>query len=261
MILLGRLHALVVHFPIALLLVAVALAVWARKKGQPLAFMRPLLGLGAISAIAAVATGLILADEQTFFGVTARQLSWHRNLGIATAIVSSLAALAAFRRMGVAVALTVVGALTVGAGAHFGGVLVHGDDHFVVSTAPKRVGGSVSSRATKQVARPPVIAEVDEIPTPVPFAMVDHVFKRSCIRCHDARKRKGEFRLDRQELALKGGSEGIGIVPGNRGRSLVFERVSLPQDHDDYMPTKGQPLTAAEVELVGRWIDEGAVWN
>lgn len=261
MILIGRLHALVVHFPIALLLVAVALAIWAHRSKQSLSFMRPLLVLAAVSTVVAVGTGLILADEQAFFGVAARQLNWHRNLGIATAVVSVAAAVAAFRATRLGLVLAGAGAVLVGAGAHFGGILVHGDDHFVVASAPKRVGGSVSTRSTKQTARPPVIESIDDIPAPVPFAMVDHVFQRSCIRCHDARKRKGELRLDRQELALQGGSEGAGIVPGARDQSLVFQRVSLANDHEDYMPTKGQPLTAAEVELLGRWIDEGAAWN
>jgi len=91
--------------------------------------------------------------------------------------------------------------------------------------------------------------------------MVDQVFKRSCTRCHDARKRKGDLRLDREELALAGGAEGPGIVRGSRAESLVFTRISLSRDHDDFMPSKGQPLSEAEVELVGRWIDQGAVWR
>ena len=48
---------------------------------------------------------------------------------------------------------------------------------------------------------------------------------------------------------------------GSRADSLVFARISLPRDHDDFMPSKGQPLSEAEVELVGRWIDQGAAWN
>ena len=41
MILLGRLHALIVHFPIALLMVVVVMALWARRRQQP----RPLRSL------------------------------------------------------------------------------------------------------------------------------------------------------------------------------------------------------------------------
>jgi len=219
--------------------------------------------MAALSAVLAAGTGLVLAEEQAFFGVAARQLSWHRNLGIATAVVSTVAAVVALRTMRLALALTAVAAITVGVGAHFGGVLVHGDDHFIVSLPPpKRVGvASYSQVSSSTTSRGPVVASVDDIPDPVPFAMVDQVFKRSCIRCHDARKRKGELRLDREELARMGGSGGQGVVPGERESSLVFERISLPHDHDDFMPTKGQPLSSAEVELIGRWIDGGAAWN
>lgn len=40
----------------------------------------------------------------------------------------------------------------------------------------------------------------------------------------------------------------------------MFERVTLPPDEDDFMPPKGKadPLTPEEVDLLKRWIDEGA---
>jgi uncharacterized membrane protein len=261
MILLGRLHALVVHFPIALLLVVVVLALWARRTGKSTDLLKPLLVLAAASAVLAVGSGLALAQEQTFFGYAARQLSWHRNLGIGGAAVSVVAALVALRKLQPALFLGGLAALAVGAGAHFGGILVHGDDHFVLEArAPKRVG-VVQEGGAGQVMSPPVVDTIDDIPDPVPFALVDQVFTRSCTRCHDARKRKGDLRLDREEYAKAGGADGPGVVPGDRKKSLVYERISLARDHEDYMPSKGQPLTAAEVELIGRWIDGGAAWN
>lgn len=260
MILLGRLHALLVHFPIALLCVGVLLAVWARRRGDPGELLRPLLGISAVSAVLAVASGLALAQEHTFFGLSARQLLWHRNLGIGGAVVASVAALSARRRLDIGVVLGGVAAVVVGAGAHYGGILVHGDDHFVLDTpAPKRVG-VVQATGSGAVVAPPVVDSLDAIPDPVPPAMVRQVLERSCTRCHDARKRKGELRLDREAYALAGGAEGPAIVPGDRGASLAYARITLPRDHDDFMPSKGQPLTEAEVELIGRWIDGGAPW-
>jgi|GEM_PF-4827555 len=261
MILIGRLHALVVHFPIALLAAVVALGLIARMRKQPFDLLRPLLWLSAISAVLAVGTGLVLAQEHAFFGYAARQLDWHRNLGFAGAGVSLLAALVALRKLPVGVVLGGVAAIAVGAGAHFGGILVHGDDHFVLEAPPPKRVGVMTDKATGVTMEPPVVASIDDIPEAVPFAMVDQVFRRSCTRCHDARKRKGDLRLDREEYALAGGSEGPGIVAGNRKESVVYQRIALARDHDDFMPSKGQPLTEAEVELVGRWIDAGAPWN
>jgi len=261
MILLGRLHALVVHFPIALLLVAGVLGVWAWRGGKSLEFLRPLVGIAAVSALVAVASGLALAQEEAFFGHAARQLGRHRNLGIGGAVVAVLAAGSVFKRPFVAVVLSGVAALAVGLGAHFGGLLVHGDDHFVLEApAPKRVGMVVDA-ATGRSTTPPVVASIDDIPDPVPFEMTNRVFQRSCTRCHDARKRKGDLRLDREEYALAGGDEGPGVVPGDRTASVVYQRIALARDHDDFMPSKGQPLTEAEVELLGRWIDGGAAWK
>lgn len=261
MILLGRLHALVVHFPIALLAVVVVLAIWAARRKQPADFLRPLLALAAVSAVLSVVTGLVLAQEHSFFGYSARQIGWHRNLGIGGAVLAVVGALLSLRRARLAVVFGGLAAVVVGAGAHFGGLLVHGDDHFVLTVPPPKRVGVVTESVTGQSMRPPVVASMDDIPDPVPFVMVEQVFNRSCTRCHDARKRKGELRLDRQEYALQGGSEGAAIVPGDRTQSLVYTRITLPRDHDDYMPSKGQPLSEAEVELVGRWIDGGAAWN
>jgi len=59
-------------------------------------------------------------------------------------------------------------------------------------------------------------------------------------------------------LAFKGGESGTSIVAGDKTKSELFKRISLPQEHEDYMPSKGRPLTKEEVTRIGKWIDEGA---
>src|SRR2546421_8041542 len=43
---------------------------------------------------------------------------------------------------------------------------------------------------------------------------VQPIFAGACYECHAAKKIKGKLRLDAKELAMKGGSNGVGIVPG-----------------------------------------------
>src|SRR5205814_4598760 len=45
------------------------------------------------------------------------------------------------------------------------------------------------------------------------------VFESTCWRCHGPERPKGHFRLDNRELALKGGDNGIDIIPGNAAKS------------------------------------------
>jgi hypothetical protein len=83
------------------------------------------------------------------------------------------------------------------------------------------------------------------------------IFQRSCFECHDAKKHKGDLRLDDREQAFA--SDGV-IVKGDVAKSELYARITLPRDHDDVMPSRGEPLSKVETELIKRWIEAGAVW-
>ena len=50
----------------------------------------------------------------------------------------------------------------------------------------------------------------------------------------------------------------IFLVPGDPAKSSMYVRVSLPPDDLDIMPAEGDPLTAAQIDTLKRWIAEGA---
>lgn len=86
------------------------------------------------------------------------------------------------------------------------------------------------------------------------------IFAARCIKCHGPEKQKEGFRLDQRTTAFAGGDSGEpGIVPRQSAQSELFRRID-PTDELDRMPPKGEPLTAAEIELIRHWIDAGAVW-
>ena len=90
------------------------------------------------------------------------------------------------------------------------------------------------------------------------------ILSDKCFQCHgpDEGKRESELRLDSRERALKGGRSGYpAIVPGDRGESEVWALISSEFD-EERMPPKeaAKQLTAEEIEVLGRWIDEGAPW-
>jgi len=84
---------------------------------------------------------------------------------------------------------------------------------------------------------------------------VQGVFEARCIDCHGPKKQKGDLRLDKKETALA-----EVIQPGNSGESELAKLISLPADHEDIMPNKGEPLTKEQIEVIKKWIDEGAHW-
>lgn len=87
---------------------------------------------------------------------------------------------------------------------------------------------------------------------------IQPIFEKRCIECHGAEKQKADLRLDSKGEAIK--NDTTIIVPGKPDESDMFKRVSLPADHDDIMPPKGDPLTKEQVELIKQWIAEGAKW-
>ena len=80
-----------------------------------------------------------------------------------------------------------------------------------------------------------------------------------CISCHgpDPSSRMANLRLDTREGAL------AVIVPGNPAISKLIARVAPAKPALLMPPTRSHkaPLTEAEVELLRRWIADGAIWG
>jgi len=88
------------------------------------------------------------------------------------------------------------------------------------------------------------------------------IFERSCFRCHSAERPKSGFRLDNREAALKGGENGIDIIPGNSAKSPLIHYVARIAPDIEMPPEgKGEPLTAEQVGILRRWIEDGAAWD
>ena len=86
--------------------------------------------------------------------------------------------------------------------------------------------------------------------------------KSNCISCHNKTTTKGDLNMESPELLKKGGETGPGAIPGKGAESLVV-RAAAHQDDDLIMPPKNNKagavnLTAAEIELLKTWIDQGA---
>jgi cytochrome c len=112
-------------------------------------------------------------------------------------------------------------------------------------------------------------AEIDESKLP-PAATIQVDFARdikpilevSCVRCHGPEKPKSRFRLDNRAAALKGGENGVDILPGNSAKSPLIHYVArLVTDLEMPPEGKGDPLTSGQVGLLRAWIDQGAPWN
>ncbi len=91
---------------------------------------------------------------------------------------------------------------------------------------------------------------------------IQPIFENRCLKCHSDEKPKSHFRLTSRESALKGGDDGVDIIPGDSARSPLIRYVARV-DPDIQMPPedRGTPLTPTEVGRLRAWIDQGVVWG
>jgi WD40 repeat protein len=90
----------------------------------------------------------------------------------------------------------------------------------------------------------------------VSFTQVDEILRDSCEHCHNADKAKGGLLMDSYAALVAGGEHGSALVPGESASSRLMQMIEgklTPR-----MPYKEDPLSRAQVELIRRWIDEGA---
>ena len=87
------------------------------------------------------------------------------------------------------------------------------------------------------------------------------LFEKRCGACHGALKQKAGLRLDAGVLVMKGSEEGAVIKPGDVRGSLLITKVTAT-DIEDRMPPEGEgeALTDEQVDLLRRWITQGAVY-
>jgi len=251
----GRFHLLVVHFPIALFLLVPVLELAGRT--SRISYLRLsagfVLGLATIGAIVAAMLGWCLARSGGYSGPILTQHMWG---GVSLAAMCWLCWMLRVRENGpepgllYAVALA-TGVVLVAWTGYRGGQLSQGEDH-LTEYMPLRLrhslGLSDAAPAMSSIAANTFYA-----------ARVEPIFAARCFTCHGRQKHKANLRLDTYSSLMRGGKNGLVVRTGNAQASELFRRITLPRDHDDFMPKGGKgPLSAGQVKLIELWIAAGA---
>ncbi|MEI7583065.1 DUF1549 domain-containing protein [Runella sp.] len=263
---LGRLHPLIVHFPIGLLCVALLLEIvgWQRKSTELQAGIKAMVWIGTVSSVIAVGLGLLLANQDEYSGDTVTNHQWS---GIATMVLAG-ATLFSLRSGRIPLYrsllfLTVAGVTITG---HYGALLTHGNDYLTSMFSPNRKKNSSGDAITDAQAKKPrfVLPTTNKplVSKQIADLNIDvrTIMAHNCYKCHSATKSKGGLRLDTKELIFKGGEGGPVIVLGRPEKSELIRRIKLPAGHDDAMPTKGKMLSKEEIAILEYWIKQGAPW-
>lgn len=95
---------------------------------------------------------------------------------------------------------------------------------------------------------------------PVDFAThVKPILEQRCAMCHNKRILNNRMSLENRREAVRSGALGAYIIPGDPERSLLVKNVES-HHHSSAMPVVGTRLTADEVQILSKWIREGASW-
>ena len=90
------------------------------------------------------------------------------------------------------------------------------------------------------------------------------ILSTNCFECHgpDESQREAELRLDTRSGIFGYDGHGGAVTPGDPAQSSLFTRITA-EDADDRMPPpdSNRHLSGDEVELLRRWIVDGAVWG
>jgi WD40 repeat protein len=115
--------------------------------------------------------------------------------------------------------------------------------------------GPVFAVALASAQPPPAQAP----PSPPDFSRdVMPVFETTCLRCHNTAKQEGGLLLESYEDLMRGGDDGVPVVPGNADDSPIIRQVegrAKPK-----MPPKSD-LRSEDIALLRAWIAAGAKYS
>lgn len=242
----GRMHPLLLHFPIVLLLLCIF---WEAVSGLKKSITTEqadigdgLLLLASITSVTSALMGLLLSKEG---GYTQEVVAWHKWGGI----IISLLALGwyAFKNVvrnskAILALASVTGVAAVIITGHLGADITHGDNFLL---AP----------VSKEQQAPPVLFE-DAI---IYANMVQPILKAKCISCHNPQKAKGELVMESFAALRKGGKDRALWDTTQADFGLMMSRIHMPLESKKHMPPWGKPqLTEEETSILYHWIKSGA---
>jgi uncharacterized membrane protein len=245
----GRMHPLLLHFPIVILLLALLLEFFSfRMKYIDEKFYQvfadSLLLIGALSAAVTATMGLILSREEGYHGEV---MQWHKVGGVSIVFISSFIYYSRdaswFRSWAVKLSC-ILAVICIIAASHLGSILTHGENFLLA----------------------PVTADEGK---PVPFNealvfrdVIKPIFVQKCVSCHNEKKEKGGLVLTDSASILRGGQSGNLFDSANNDIILLLKRIHLPPEEKKHMPPNGRPqLTDEEMSLLAGWVKLGHVFS
>ena len=86
------------------------------------------------------------------------------------------------------------------------------------------------------------------------------LLQTQCVACHDAELAESDYRLDTYKHLMRLGDGSPAVIGEQPEKSKLFQ-VLVHEDVNSRMPSESDPLPDASINLIRRWIKEGATFD
>jgi len=246
---LGRMHPLVLHIPITLLLLYIAWIILIEKRlenNETLKLLGDwLLLITAFTAAATALMGMFLSLED---GYDPSSLQLHKWSGIAVSLITIIwfayqEKIKKVKWLNSSTALLSLVVIVIT--GHQGAEISHGENFLLAPVMKDNKG--------KQVLMENAL---------VFEHMVKPILESKCMGCHNTSKAKGQLIMETEALLLKGGKNGKLWDSTAANYGLLLSRIHMPLESKKHMPPSGKPqLSEQELQVLYAWIKSGASFN
>ena len=242
----GRMHTLLLHFPIVLMVLCVCWELFAGFKKsmttEQTAIGDSLLLVTSLTAATSALMGLLLSRET---GYVPEELAWHKWGGVFISLLALLWYVFRQQLRSIKIILSITTAISlfvVIITGHLGGNITHGEDFLLAPVS--------------QDKQAPAVLFEDAV---IYANMVQPILKAKCVICHNEKKTKGELLMEPYAMLAKGGKSGALWDMKAENFGLMLTRIHLPDDNKKHMPPTGKiQLTDDEISIIYHWIKSGA---
>ncbi len=235
----GKLHPLVLHFPIVIGIAIVIYFLFFQNKALEENTEKFILVGNALMASMVALLGLFLSKQDAYDTNT---LNLHKWGGLSIAFISWLLIYIKNIATNYKKIIALVYLLVLLFFTHQGALLTHGENALSIPTA------AVVAEEVKTVDSSLSVYEKAVAP----------ILTQKCVSCHGPDKVKGKLQLQSPELIIKGGKDGNILTSFHNGEALLLQRIHLPNADEKHMPPDGKlQLTLEELTLLTKWVKAG----
>ena len=242
----GRLHPVLLHLPIALVLLLLPLSILEQRSHDAAALRQlntTILRWSAFLSSLTALAGLLLSSSGEYDATLLNTHKWWSiGLCICLLILVYLREYLDVRPQiwNLFLGLQIVALLI---GSHQGGSLTHGSDF--LSFTPQENKSVMPFSANDSIS--------------IWAGGVQPILNTKCVTCHNPNKKKGGLDLTQFASLKTGGKSGSSLDATDPLNSELLKRIALEMEDEKHMPPSGKPqLSPSELLILHAWVSRGA---